>query len=162
MPRECSICRHDRRDDINRALLGSASLRDIEGQFRISKSSLDRHRRLHLTPKVANAIARHEDIDAERLKSYAVGLLEHAMFGVLRSRQEEDFAGQRAYLAEARKGVELLARLSGVIGDRAAVQIDARKQVAVLANLSEEDLRALARGDVIDGAARELPEAVTA
>jgi hypothetical protein len=73
----------------------------------------------------------------------ATRLLEHAMIGALRARQQDDDGSHRAYLSEARKGVELIAKLAGLIGDRPAVQIDVPKHVAVLANLSEDDLEAL-------------------
>jgi hypothetical protein len=75
---------------------------------------------------------------------------------MIRARQNDDDAAHRAYMGELRKGIELQARLAAIIGGP-VVQVDARKQVAVLANLSEDELRALARqGDVLEGASREL------
>lgn len=44
MARKCTICEHKKRDQIDSALvLEGASLRDIAGQYRVSKSALKRH-----------------------------------------------------------------------------------------------------------------------
>jgi hypothetical protein len=167
MPPTCSICASERKADIDRDLIGPDSLRAIAGRYDVSSSSLDRHRHRCLAPKAAAAIARREEVSADRLVSYVNGLLEYALSGMLRARSQDpvDDYGVRAYMGEARKNVELIARLGGVIGSNGPVVqvVDARRQVAVLANLSEDELRALARGDsnVIDGDARELSEAVS-
>lgn len=164
MANTCSICRNNRRNDIDRDLIGPDSLRDIAGRYRVAKSSLDRHRRNCLAPKVAAAFARHDAITGDKLIAYTSGLLEHAMLGMLRARQNDDDVSHRAYMGETRKAIELQARLAHVIGVAPVVQVDARRQVAVLANLSEDELRALARADanVIEGSARELPERASA
>lgn len=161
MANTCSICSHNDRKSIDRDLIGSDSLRAIAGRYDVSSSSLDRHRRNCLAPKVASAIARREEVSADRLVSYTNGLLDYALAGMLRARQNDDEFGVRSYMAESRKNIELLAKLGHLIGDRGpVVHVDARRQVAVLANLSEEDLRALARGgDVIEAQAREAIEA---
>ena len=44
MARKCTICEHKKRNDIDISLaVDGASLRDIAGQFRVSKSALKRH-----------------------------------------------------------------------------------------------------------------------
>jgi hypothetical protein len=168
----CSICAHEAKDDINHALLGGISTRGAAGQFGVSKSAVDRHRRSCLRARWAQTMARDADLSAARLQSYGAGLLEDSMVNVMRVKQAmavtpDDrslWAEHRAALEHARRQLETLARLGGLIGPSAVVQVDARKQVAVLANLSEDELRALARGDanVIDGTARELPGLVSA
>jgi hypothetical protein len=167
MPPACSICTHEQRNELDRELIGSATIRDIASRYDVGRSSLDRHRRTCLRPKVASAIARREEVSADRLVSYANGILEYMLSGMLRARSQDppDDHGVRAFAGEARKTVELLARLGHVVGPDAVVNVDARKQVAVFATLTEDEIRAaLARadGDVIDGSARELPEAVEA
>ena len=62
-----------------------------------------------------------------------------------------DLAAARGLIAEARKNLELLARLTGILEPNAAIHVDMRRQVAVLQNLSEAELRALARGDDVVG-----------
>lgn len=61
MPRACSICQHTERAAIDKALVGPGSLRDIAGQFRVSKSALERHKAEHLPVSLVTAQkARHE------------------------------------------------------------------------------------------------------
>ncbi len=61
----------------------------------------------------------------------------------------DDLSNARGLIAEARKNIELLGRISGVL-DGPTVNIDARRQVAILGRLDEDELRALASGDVVD------------
>jgi len=44
MPQTCKICRHDKREEIDRALLAGESFRNIAKRFGISTSSLVRHK----------------------------------------------------------------------------------------------------------------------
>jgi hypothetical protein len=47
--RECSVCIHPQRDEIERQLSFGTSYRDIAGQFEISKSALERHKVRHVS-----------------------------------------------------------------------------------------------------------------
>jgi hypothetical protein len=69
----------------------------------------------------------------------------------------EDWYGHRAYLEGARKSIETIAKLAGV--GRADVTVEARSaHIQVLAGMTEDELRTLARG-VIDTGIAELPAA---
>ena len=161
MARHCRICTHADREQIDRALLGSEGQIAIAARWNIAQSSVSRHLRLHLAPRVANAIGRYEQIDVERLRSWTNGLLEEALVGALKARRQGDPSSHRAYLGEARKTVELQAKLAGVLDTQPQISVDARRQVAVLANLTEDELRAALAGV---GARAELtaPPAVEA
>src|SRR5258708_36325406 len=68
MPRTCLACRHDARAAIDAALVtAAASLRDIAGQYGLSKSALARHAADHLPAHLAHAADAAEGTDAERL-----------------------------------------------------------------------------------------------
>jgi hypothetical protein len=151
MPATCSICRNQAKDQINSALLGAGSLRDIAGRFGVASSSLHRHRSKCLAPRIATALARYEEIDAKRLVNDLLGLRERLAAGVLRTSAAEEYGAMVALSGEFRKAVELIGRFTGDLETGTRVSIDARKQVAVLASLSEDELRALARVDVIEG-----------
>jgi hypothetical protein len=43
MPRKCSLCYHDQRDAIEKAIREHVSIRDIAGQFKIGRSAVSRH-----------------------------------------------------------------------------------------------------------------------
>jgi hypothetical protein len=45
MPKECSICTHVKREEINKVMDGGSSNRDVSRTYGISKSAVDRHRR---------------------------------------------------------------------------------------------------------------------
>lgn len=152
MPMRCTICDHEASKDIDRALAGADPLRVIARRFGVSSSALDRHRRRHLVPQLARSIARHEELSADRLTSWAIGLNEQTLAAVLRCAQEQDYGAMRGLIAESRKNLELIGRLGGFLA-ATPVHVDARRQVAVLASLTENELRALARGAVA-----ELPQ----
>jgi transposase-like protein len=146
--RQCSICHHSERSEIDRALIGGDSQMEIAREHGVSQAALSRHLHRHLAPIAARAIGKYEPADADRLGAYALGLLEESLFGMLRAKAQQDAAEVRAWMAEARRNLELRAKLGGIIGTATVqVDVDARKQLAVLANLSEDDLRSLARGD---------------
>jgi hypothetical protein len=150
MARQCSICHHAKRSEIDRALIAGVQQTEIAAEFGLAQSSLSRHLHRHLGPQLAHAIGKYESADADRLGAYALGLLEESLLGMLRAKARQDVAETRAWMAEARKNLELRARLGGVIGnERVKVDMaDAQRQMRVLASMSEEELRTLARADV--------------
>ncbi len=147
MPRPCLICSHSERHEIDRALIGGEGQLGIAARWRIAQSSVSRHKRLHLAPLVANMMGRYEEIDIERLRAWVSGLLEQALLGSLAAERRGDPGSQRAFLSEARKSIELQAKLAGLLDSGGTtISVDARRQVAVLANLSEQELRAALSG----------------
>lgn len=157
MATTCRICTHEQRKDIDYDLIDGATIRDIAGRYDLSKSSVDRHRRNCLAARWVRALAREEDATEELLVKTAYGVLDRQMFGVVKAEREEDWYGHRAYLEGARKTIETLARLGGI--GRADVTVESKSaHISVLAGMSEDELRALARG-VIDTPVAELPPA---
>jgi len=143
MPRPCLICSHPERHEIDRQLIGGENQVAIAARWKIAQSSVSRHKRLHLAPVVANMMGRYEEIDVERLRSWVNGLLEQNLLGSLAAERRGDYAVQKGFLSEARRAVELQAKLAGLLDSGGTtISVDARRQVAVLANLSEEELRA--------------------
>jgi hypothetical protein len=62
MPRVCTICAHQARAAIDDRLEAGQSLREISGQYGLSKSAVDRHRGSHLPATLAQEGA---DLKAE-------------------------------------------------------------------------------------------------
>jgi hypothetical protein len=60
VPRTCTICTHERRGEIDAALLADEPLRDIAGRWSVSKSAVARHRE-HLPKQLVKA-QEQEDI----------------------------------------------------------------------------------------------------
>ena len=48
MPRECSVCKHPKVDEINQALIHNGTLRPIALQYGLSHMALQRHKKDHL------------------------------------------------------------------------------------------------------------------
>ncbi|MCU1325138.1 MAG: hypothetical protein JWN34_508 [Bryobacterales bacterium] len=57
MPRLCSICIHEQRLPIEKAMIAGASLRDVAGLYGTCKSNLDRHR-----PHITRALSKHAEV----------------------------------------------------------------------------------------------------
>lgn len=55
MPQVCKICKHPKRDEIEKALVKRESLRDIAGRYPFSRSSLLRHKSDHLPARLKQA-----------------------------------------------------------------------------------------------------------
>ena len=49
METQCSVCRHERRGEVESALAGKTPLREIAHQFGVGKDAVRRHR-LHMGP----------------------------------------------------------------------------------------------------------------
>lgn len=57
MAQPCSICNHPDREAIDKALVSGASLRDIAGRFKVSRTALGRHKLAHLPETLKQARA---------------------------------------------------------------------------------------------------------
>ena len=67
MPRTCTICSHPQRADIDKALVGNESNRDVSNRFGPSVPALQRHRAHHL-PQV---LARAQHVTLPRIRGEA-------------------------------------------------------------------------------------------
>src|SRR5215210_4107459 len=110
MSRTCTVCSHPKRDEINRALI-SGTTRGIAGRFDLTKSSIDRHRREHLRPYLAQLIA--EDPELSKLEPLAeIKALYYRVRHLLDQAEDaQDWPAVRAFHAEARKDLEMLAKI---------------------------------------------------
>jgi hypothetical protein len=146
MAAKCSICSDSRVEAIDRDLLGNEPMRVIAERYGKAPSSLQRHRARHLMPRAASAMARHEEITTERLVAWLVGLQDQTAATILVLKARQEYAEARGWVREFRATTELLAKLRGLIDTGTRVHVDARhQQLAVLAGLETEDLRALAQ-----------------
>jgi len=142
--RNCMVCIHDNREEIDKALLAKVTYRNIQKQYGVNISTLSRHKKDHL-PK--------ELIKSEKLKEIAKSdtLIEQVQ--TLKNRAEDilDKVEQQGShtialqaIKEIRSIIELLAKIQGEI------------QTGVTINLNPEwiELRT-----VIINAVEQYPEA---
>jgi DNA-binding transcriptional ArsR family regulator len=57
MARQCTICTHPQRHDIDRAIVNGITYREIASTFGLSESSVGRHRLVHLPRQLTKAVA---------------------------------------------------------------------------------------------------------
>ncbi len=123
MPRRCTICTHNSRAKIDRALVVRERFRTIADQFGVSKSALLRHSDDHLPAALVNAQAAAEAAQADALLAQVVDLRDKAL-GVLDTAQgSDDLRAAIGAIREARGCVELLAKLAGQLKDAPTVNI---------------------------------------
>jgi len=163
MPRACSVCTNPAREAVDRDLVGNRPLTALAAEYQIAPTSLRRHRDRHLAPKLAKALARRDDVDADSLAAHVLGLYERTLVALAKAEASRDWPAVRGFIREARESIVVVARLAGILDASPAVSIDMRRQTAVLASLTEEELRALARGaaEAVEEPAERYHDVVT-
>ncbi len=73
MARTCTICRHEKRADIDKALIARMPFRNIAGQHKVSKSALVRHLDDHIPAALLKAKDAEEIASADELLSQVGG-----------------------------------------------------------------------------------------
>jgi hypothetical protein len=123
VPRTCSICTHERRAEIDRALVGGGSLRDIAGRFSLSKSAVERHGGEHLPARLVQA-AEAEDVAnaidvVKQLK--AINAASLSVLGDARKAGNGDLALKA--IDRVQRQIELQAKLLGDLDERPVVTL---------------------------------------
>ena len=123
MPRTCTICSHPDRKAIDAGLVGREAYRHIAGRFGTSTGALQRHKSEHLPASLVRAREAEEVTQADNLLDQ-VRSLQKKTLGILdRAEAAGDLRTALAGVREARGCLELLAKLSGELDERAQVNI---------------------------------------
>lgn len=122
MPRKCTICEHPRVEEINTALLDGVPLRDIAGQFSVSKTALHRHKE-HIPAGLVKAQEAQEVARADNLLDQVVELRDRALSILTKAEQAGDLKTALQGIREARGCLELLARLQGELQEGTTINI---------------------------------------
>jgi hypothetical protein len=149
MPRSCTVCKHPKRETIDRELVGGASNRSVASLNDVSEAAVRRHKANHLPAKLVMVEKAAEMVEADNLLDQ-VGDLQRRALAILD--KAEEVGGLRMALSairEARGNLELLAKLLG--------ELDERPVVNALLSPEWLELRA-----VIVGALEPHPEALRA
>ena len=121
MPQTCTICRHERRNEIDQALLDCESLRNIARRTGTSTTALHRHKTQHIPTSLALAKETAEEIQAgtllERLLS--LGRVTEEILREARGTKNHVIALQA--IGRIERQLEFQARLSGELDDSARV-----------------------------------------
>lgn len=122
MPRKCTICEHPRVDEINTALLDGVPLRDIAGQFSVSKTALHRHKG-HIPAGLVKAQEAQEVARADSLLDQVTDLRDKALSILAKAEQAGDLKTALQGVREAKGCLELLAKLQGELAQEGTVNI---------------------------------------
>ena len=123
MSRKCTVCKHKERAAIDTALLGGASFRDLAGQFRLSKTSLCRHKGEHLPRELSKAHEAHQISAADDLLRQVQDLQTRALTILRKAESGGDLRAALGAIREARGNLELLARLLGELKEGPTVNV---------------------------------------
>lgn len=152
MGRLCTVCEHEGRGQINRALVrGSESEREIASRFGLTQAAVDRHRRNHLRPYLAELIREDPELAELSPLSEIKGLYFRVRRLLNQAEDAQDWPAAKAFHAEARRDLELLARVVGDIDDspKVNVLISADVQQVIIGALSPYPEARLAVADAL-------------
>lgn len=135
MGRQCSVCIHEKRDEIDDLIVEGISNREIGRRFGLGKDAINRHAAKHLPETLKLAHANSEGNRAEGL-SARIEMLISSAEGLLKYGQDRTKAqAWAAGLRELRHCLELLARVSGELDERPVVNLIALPEWAELRSL---------------------------
>ncbi len=124
MARVCTVCRHDRRHDVEVALVRREPYRDIARRFSVSKDALSRHTKEHLPDRLLKA-QEHEDV-REALDVVAqLKVINDASLAILKEARDEGEPGTALRAIDRiHKQIELQATLLHQLDEGSRVNND--------------------------------------
>ena len=123
MPRSCTVCTHEARAQIDRALVAGEAFRHIAARFDTSTGALQRHKADHLPVKLAKAQEAEEVAQADDLLEQVRDLQGRALAILDKAEEAGELRTALSAIREARGNLELLAKLLGELDDRPQVNV---------------------------------------
>jgi len=122
MSRKCSICNHDRRQEIEHTLLRGESHRAVVQQFNVPRGAVARHLK-HASTALAQARKLREIEDGKSILLQLRELNFQAEQLKVRADRAGDYRSALVAVKEMTRLVELEARLTGELNERADTKI---------------------------------------
>ncbi len=148
--RLCTVCTSPDRAEIEAAILRGDSMRAIARRYAPSRRSMERHRDAHMGVAVAVALGARGDAERANGESILeqVRGIQARTLAILEAAGDDPSMGLKA-IAEARRNLELCARLTGELDTRQRVDVEVRGVLAHLdlALLSDEEITRLLGGE---------------
>ncbi len=132
----CAVCSHPRRTEIDRLLVEKVSLRDIAGQFGVSRSALSRHAG-HIPAALVAAKEACMVADAGTLLDQVKGLVARATGILDRAELAGEHHAELGAIREVRGCLELLGKVSGELRTSASAIAVANAQTVSVRTLSD-------------------------
>jgi hypothetical protein len=122
VPRKCSLCIHDLRQEIEQGLLRGDSYRTIAQRFTVSRDAVVRHRK-HLPAALAHARELKDVAHGDSLLAQLRELTVEAQRLKVKAERAGEYRTALAAVRELTRLVELAARLSGELNERPETKI---------------------------------------
>jgi hypothetical protein len=123
MPRACTICTHDDREQINAALVAGQPYRTVADRFGAAPGAVLRHRMAHLPVALTKAQEAVEVARADTLLDQVRQLQAKALAILTRAEQTGDLRTALLGIGQARGCLELLAKLEGELDERPQINV---------------------------------------
>jgi hypothetical protein len=121
--RTCSVCAHEKREEIDQALVTRTPYRNISKQFSVSAAALSRHLNDHLPARLAKAQEAEEVAHADDLLAQVRDLQGRALAILDKAEESGELITALRAIREARGNLELLGKLAGELQDGTTVNI---------------------------------------
>jgi hypothetical protein len=122
MALHCSICVHDRRKEIDRAIIDGTSLRKMAERFGITMSSANRHKP-HVMAVIAKAHDAKEITHGDNLLEQLKNLTAEARDIAATAKKAKQYGAAMSGVREMVRIVELVAKLTGALDESARVNV---------------------------------------
>jgi DNA-binding transcriptional ArsR family regulator len=129
----CTICAHEKRAEIDQALINGLSIRDIAEQFDLSQSAVHRHSTNHIKELLATSKA-VESLRADHLIEQLSYLQNETLALLDDAKTSGDTRAALQAIREARSNLELKSRLCGELEDRLNIRSENSKIEVVYVN----------------------------
>jgi hypothetical protein len=132
MPQICSICRHEKRDEIEKAIFGGEPLRKIAKHYGASPAAVFRHKRAHLSTALLQSKRAADEIKANTLFDRLRAINRETEAILAQARRSENQAVALHAIARLEKQLEFEARFLASLSasDKAAMGIGVRPDVS--------------------------------
>lgn len=131
MPRTCTICSHEQRQEIDAALLAEAPYRHIAARFDTSTGALQRHRE-HIPPHLAKAHEAAEIVEADTLLQKLKEINRETREVLADAKLEGNGELRLKALTRLEKQLELEAKLIGELQQEGTINITVSPEWATL------------------------------
>lgn len=167
--RQCSICNHPQRVEIDKALVAGVAYRRIAAEYGVSDGSLRRHKKNgHIAEQIAKAAKkkeikqakqiaaaveekeRHEVASVDKLLKVVEALLAECL-GIVRGATAGDENTKLRAVREARETAKLLLEVQGELAANPVISI-------TLIETQLNDIRALVLGDLCPACKRQVAQ----
>jgi hypothetical protein len=138
--RVCSICTHEDRSEIERALVYRTPYRHIAARYEVSTGALVRHTRQHLPELLAKGQEAEQLASADKLLMDMKKLQANTLSMLYQARDAGDLRTALLAVERARKNIELLLGTEGRLDRRAQVNIHLHPEYVAVRTLIVEVL----------------------